>query len=123
MVDLPSHKRATVSPKLVLPTQRLNPRFRLLDSCGVSFRVEVLRSDRIAARSKSSPFGKDQGIIGFCEREACLDAAHLDGALQHNPRCAYIALPEQRACARNQSRRHRGFLGIGLGIAPNARRW
>ena len=107
----------------MLPPQRLNPCFRLLDSCGVRFRVEVLRSDRIAARSKSSPFGQDQGIIGFCEREACLDATHLDGALQHNPRRAYVSLPDQRARTRKQRCPYRGFLRIGLGIAPNARRW
>jgi hypothetical protein len=35
-----------------------------------------------------------KGITGFCEREARLGAAHLDGALQHNTRRAYIDLPE-----------------------------
>src|SRR5258708_15141771 len=108
---------------LVLPTQRLEPRFRLLDSCGVGVRIEILRFDRIAARPVSSPFGKDQWIKGFCEREARLSATHLDGALQHNPRRADVALPEQPARARNQPCRHRSFLGIGLGIAACARSW
>src|SRR5712671_4694421 len=69
---------------LMLPTQRLEPRFRLLDSCGGGLRIEILRSDRIAPRPISSPFGKDQWIIGFCEREVRLSATHLEGALQHN---------------------------------------
>ena len=76
---------------MALPSQRLNPRFRLLDSRGVGFRVEVLRSDASPRVPRVPHFGKDQGIIGFCEREACLDAAHLDGALQHNPRHAYVS--------------------------------
>ena len=61
--------------------------------------------------------------MGFCERETRLGAAHLDGAVQHNPRRAYIALPEQRARTPNQPCRHCSFLGIGLSIAPSARRW
>src|SRR5882757_10061565 len=78
LLSAPNRVGDFAGPRIwALPAQRLEPRFRLLDSCGVGLRIEILRFDRIAARPISSPFGKDQWIIGFCEREARLRAAHL----------------------------------------------
>jgi hypothetical protein len=97
-------------------TQRLEPRFRLLDSAGFSLRIEISRFARIAERPGGSPFAKDQRIISFGEREACLNTAHVGGALQHESRrpispCPTSALPRATNLAAI------GFASTGLSRA------
>src|SRR5260370_21109224 len=96
-----------------LPTQRIEPRFRLLDSAGFSLCIEIACLRRVAARPIGSPFGKNERVIGLRQREACLSVACLGGAFEHNSRRANIALPEQHARARHQPCHLRGIFGIG----------
>src|ERR1700737_231694 len=110
--DTPAGRRAPSGSRREA-TQRLEPRFRLLVSSGVSLLIEISRFDRVAAHPIVSPFGKDQRIISFGEREACLSTAHVGGALQHQSRRADIAQSELHARARNQPCRRHSFLGIG----------
>src|SRR5580704_7929560 len=82
--------RAAAPQPGALPTQRIEPRFRLLDSAGFSLCVEIACLRRVAACPIGSPFGKNEWVIGLREREACLSAACLGGVFEHNPRRANI---------------------------------
>src|SRR6516164_8298776 len=77
--------RAAAHP-VALATQRIGPLHRFLDSAGQSLGVEIKRPLCIAARAIGSPFGKNERVIGFREREACLGIAHFGRALKHDSR-------------------------------------
>ena len=94
--------------------QRVQPSFRRLDSCGIGLGIQGSCFARITAGAVSSPFRQNQRIVGFCQCEARLGAAHLDSALKHKPRRTYIALPKQGIRTRHQPCSFRNLLGSGL---------
>ncbi len=93
--------------------QRVGSILGLLNAAGMSFRVQLTRLRRVAARSVCVPCRKNEGIICLREHEARLRAARLDRALEHYPRRTDISLGEQGAGARQQPGRFRTALRLG----------
>ena len=81
--------------------QRIGPLLRFFNSAGQSLGVEIECPLCIAAGPVGSPFGKNDGVLGFREREACLGTPHFGGALKHDSRRTDIATTEQHARVRH----------------------
>jgi hypothetical protein len=72
--------------------QRVDTVLRILDSTGISPRIELTRFGRIAEGTVCSPRRENEGIVRLRKREACRCAARLGSTFKHGPGSADISL-------------------------------